>query len=131
MWLPACLYPPRIRSFKIDAFHHCGNSVRDVGAWASDCLHHVGFHSHFAGARGRGRAHPRDPGAAGHLMSITTRNRLVLVGAILVTANAAFAQVDMQLRARQLPGWDRLAREGRCEIRLWVDSKAEVRMRGD
>jgi hypothetical protein len=64
-------------------------------------------------------------------MSITTRNRLVLVGAILVTANAAFAQVDMQLRARQLPGWDRLAREGRCEIRLWVDSKAEVRMRGD
>ena len=35
------------------------------------------------------------------------------------------------MRARQQPGWDVRAREGRCEIRVWVDNRAEVRMRGD
>jgi hypothetical protein len=44
---------------------------------------------------------------------------------------AVFGQADMQLHARQMPGWDARAREGRCDIRLWVDNRAEVRMRGD
>src|SRR3954449_1854884 len=43
----------------------------------------------------------------------------------------AFGQFESQVRARQLPGWDLRAREGRCEVRLWVDNRAEVRMRGD
>jgi hypothetical protein len=56
---------------------------------------------------------------------------LALTAASVLSSNAAFGQVDIQIRARQLPGWDVRAREGRCEIRLWVDNRAEVRMRGD
>src|SRR5512146_342870 len=55
----------------------------------------------------------------------------LLLGAGLLASTSAFGQVDMQLRARQLPGWSVGAREGRCEIRVWVDNRAEVRMRGD
>ena len=57
--------------------------------------------------------------------------RLFLVAAAVFTSGAALGQVDAQLRARQLPGWDARAREGCCEIRVWVDNHAEVRMRGD
>jgi hypothetical protein len=64
-------------------------------------------------------------------MSKSNFHRLFLVAATLVSASAAFGQVELQLRARQLPGWDARAREGRCEIRVWVDNRAEVRMRGD
>jgi len=53
-----------------------------------------------------------------------------VAGALLACA-AASGQSDIQLRARQLPGWDPRAREGRCEVRVWVDNRAEVRMRGD
>jgi hypothetical protein len=35
------------------------------------------------------------------------------------------------MHPRQMAGWDVRAREGRCEIRVWVDNRAEVRMRGD
>ena len=56
---------------------------------------------------------------------------LIVAAAILVTSSAAFGQVETQMRVRQLPGWDARAREGRCEIRVWVDNRAEVRMRGD
>jgi hypothetical protein len=56
---------------------------------------------------------------------------LVVAAATLVTSSTAFGQVETQLRVRQLPGWDARAREGRCEIRVWVDNRAEVRMRGD
>jgi hypothetical protein len=56
---------------------------------------------------------------------------LFLIAATVFTSRAAFGQVDIQLHARQLPGWDARAREGRCEIRVWVDNRAEVRMRGD
>jgi hypothetical protein len=55
----------------------------------------------------------------------------LLLGAVVFSSATAFAQVDIQLRARQLPGWNAGAREGRCEIRVWVDNRAEVRMRGD
>ncbi len=56
---------------------------------------------------------------------------LFLIAAGIFTSSAAFGQVDIQLRARRLPGWDARSREGRCEIRVWVDNRAEVRMRGD
>ncbi len=58
-------------------------------------------------------------------------HHLVLIAATVVTCSAAFGQGEIQLRARQLPGWDARAREGRCAIRVWVDNRAEVRMRGD
>jgi hypothetical protein len=64
-------------------------------------------------------------------MSKTSFHRVLLAGAILLAATSAFGQVESQLRARQLPGWDPRAREGRCQIRMWVDNRAEVRMRGD
>jgi hypothetical protein len=50
---------------------------------------------------------------------------------MLLTSSAAFGQFEVQMRARQQPGWDVRAREGRCDIRVWVDNRAEVRMRGD
>src|SRR2546421_12452604 len=64
-------------------------------------------------------------------MSLRKLQRLLLVAAIVFTSTAAFGQFEVQMRARQQPGWDLRAREGRCEIRVWVDNRAEVRMRGD
>lgn len=59
-------------------------------------------------------------------------NHMFLIcGATLLTLSAAFGQSEIQMRPRQQPGWDVRAREGRCEIRVWVDNRAEVRMRGD
>src|SRR3954463_10504900 len=51
--------------------------------------------------------------------------------ALLASTGAAFGQFETQLRVRQLPGWDARTREGRCDIRVWVDNRAEIRMRGD
>jgi hypothetical protein len=64
-------------------------------------------------------------------MSKRNFHRLFLVAATVLTSTAAFGQFEVQTRARQQPGWDVRAREGRCEIRVWVDNRAEVRMRGD
>jgi len=64
-------------------------------------------------------------------MSRTTLYRLSLAAAAVLISSAAFGQADFQLRPRQIAGWDAGAREGRCEIRVWVDNRAEVRMRGD
>jgi hypothetical protein len=64
-------------------------------------------------------------------MSKATYYRLILSAAALLAASSAFAQVEIQLRPRQLPGWDHHSREGRCAIRVWVDNRAEVRLRGD
>jgi hypothetical protein len=64
-------------------------------------------------------------------MSKSQFHRLFLVAATVFTSTAAFGQFEVQIRARQQPGWDVRAREGRCEIRVWVDNRAEVRMRGD
>src|SRR5207344_1979270 len=60
----------------------------------------------------------------------TTYNRLFLAAAAVLGSTACFGQAEIQLRARQLPGWDPRAREGRCTVRVWVDNRAEVRMRG-
>ena len=64
-------------------------------------------------------------------MSKTAYHRLLLGGAAVLAAGLCFGQSEIQLRARQLPGWDARQREGHCQIRLWVDDRAEVRMRGD
>lgn len=50
---------------------------------------------------------------------------------MLPAAAAALAQIDLQLRVGRQPGWDPEAREGRCEVRVWVDHSAELRLRGD
>ena len=64
-------------------------------------------------------------------MSKNKFHHLFIAAAIVFTSSAAFGQFEAQLRVRQQPGWDLRAREGRCEIRMWVDNRAEVRMRGD
>ena len=59
-------------------------------------------------------------------------NHIVRAGiAALVLSSAGFAQIEIQLRVRQQPGWDPRAREGRCEVRVWVDHQAELSIRGD
>jgi hypothetical protein len=57
--------------------------------------------------------------------------RLLLTATAVLFAGQCYAQSEIQVRARQLPGWDQKQREGRCQIRLWVDDRAEVRLRGD
>src|ERR1700682_201576 len=64
-------------------------------------------------------------------MSKSRFHVLLPVAAIALTSTAAFGQFEVQMRARQQSGWDVRAREGRCQIRVWVDNRAEVRMRGD
>jgi len=56
---------------------------------------------------------------------------LLLGAATIVASSLCFAQSEVQLRARQQPGWDARQREGHCQIRVWVDNRAEIRMRGD
>jgi len=53
------------------------------------------------------------------------------IAAALLFSSAGFAQVDIQIRLGQQPGWDPRAREGRCEVRMWVDHQAELRIRGE
>jgi hypothetical protein len=53
------------------------------------------------------------------------------IAAALLFSSAAHAQIDIQLRVGQKPGWDPRAREGSCELRVWVDHHAELRIRGD
>jgi hypothetical protein len=53
------------------------------------------------------------------------------IAAALLFSGVGFAQVDIQIRFGQQPGWDPRAREGRCEVHIWVDHHAEVRLRGD
>jgi hypothetical protein len=62
---------------------------------------------------------------------MSERRVFVMLAAALFGSTAALGQVDIQLRVRQLPGWDARVREGRCDVRIWVDNRAEVRMRGD
>ena len=64
-------------------------------------------------------------------MSKTIFPRLLLTATAVLSVGQCYAQSELQLRARQLPGWDLKQREGRCQIRLWVDDRAEVRLRGD
>lgn len=54
-----------------------------------------------------------------------------VLAAVLLFPTTGFAQFEIQFRVRQQPGWDPRASQGRCEVRLWVDHQAELRMRGD
>jgi hypothetical protein len=49
----------------------------------------------------------------------------------LLFVSAGFAQSEMQMRVRQQPGWAPRAREGRRDVRVWVDHQAQLRIRGD
>ena len=53
------------------------------------------------------------------------------IGAALLFSSVAFAQIDFRVRLGQQPGWDPRAREGRCDVRMWVDHQAELRIHGD
>jgi len=64
-------------------------------------------------------------------MSKKTYYRVLVAGAAVLVSSSCFGQAEIQLRARQLPGWDPRQREGHCQIRVWVDDRAEVRLRGD
>ena len=64
-------------------------------------------------------------------MSKTSFCPLFLLGVSGLTSAAAYGQVEIQVRPRRMPGWDARVREGRCEIRVWVDNRAEVRLRGE
>lgn len=46
-----------------------------------------------------------------------------MYGAAILVSSACFGQTEIQLRARQLPGWDPRQREGHCQIRVWVDDR--------
>jgi hypothetical protein len=59
------------------------------------------------------------------------KTSIFLFAAALCASTAAFGQSELQLRVRRQPGWDARTREGRCDIRLWVDNRAEIRLRGD
>ena len=64
-------------------------------------------------------------------MSKTKYSACFRIAAALLFSSVGFAQFDIQIRLGQQPGWDPRAREGRCEVHIWVDHHAEVRMRGD
>jgi hypothetical protein len=64
-------------------------------------------------------------------MSKTIFQGLLFGAAALAASGLCFGQSEIQVRVRQLPGWDARQREGHCQIRVWVDNRAEVRMRGD
>jgi len=53
------------------------------------------------------------------------------IAAALLFSSVAFAQIDIQLKFGHQPGWNPQAREGRCEVRVWVDHHAELRIRGE
>ena len=64
-------------------------------------------------------------------MSKTKYSLYSRIAAALLFSSVGFAQVDIQIRFGQQPGWNPGAREGRCEVHIWVDHHAEVRIRGD
>jgi hypothetical protein len=53
------------------------------------------------------------------------------IAAALLFSGVGFAQIDIHFRIGQQPGWNLRAGEGRCEVRMWVDHQAELRIRGD
>jgi hypothetical protein len=65
------------------------------------------------------------------MMSKTKYIAYSRIAAALLFSSVSFAQIEIQLRVGHQPGWDPRAREGRCELRVWVDHLAELRIRGD
>jgi hypothetical protein len=60
---------------------------------------------------------------------------LLVGGALALGATAASAQVrysdEYSLRLGRAPEWNLGAPDGTCRLRIWVDDKADVQMRGD
>ena len=56
-------------------------------------------------------------------------------GALVLGSTAASAQVryidEYSLRLGRAPEWNLTAPDGQCRLRVWVDDKADVQMRGD
>ena len=64
-------------------------------------------------------------------MSKMKHSAYLRMAAGLLLSSAGFAQIEIQVRLGRQPGWDPRSREGRCEVRVWVDHVAELRLRGD
>ena len=60
---------------------------------------------------------------------------ILVGGALALGATAASAQVryidEYSLRLGRAPEWNLTAPDGQCRLRVWVDDKADVQMRGD
>jgi hypothetical protein len=48
----------------------------------------------------------------------------------LPAAQSIFAQGEFQMQPRHMSGWNPNANQGRCRLLLWVDQRADVRIRG-
>src|SRR5688500_4139046 len=59
----------------------------------------------------------------------------VVLGALALGSGAALAQPrafdDYSFRAGRAADWNLAAADGQCRLRIWVDDKALVQMRGD
>jgi hypothetical protein len=56
--------------------------------------------------------------------------RCLLTCPALLAAQAVFAQGEFQMQPRHMSGWNPNANQGRCRLLLWVDQRADVRIRG-
>src|SRR3954464_9528472 len=54
-----------------------------------------------------------------------------LVAAGLAAPGLAVSQDDFTFRIGRAPDWNLSAADGMCRLRIWVDDKAEVGLRGD
>jgi hypothetical protein len=58
------------------------------------------------------------------------RLRYLLACPALLAAQCLFAQGEFQMQPRHMNGWNPDAMQGRCRLLLWVDQRADVRIRG-
>ena len=56
--------------------------------------------------------------------------RCLATCSVLLAAQAACAQGEFQMNPRHMSGWNPNANQGRCRLLLWVDQRANVRIRG-
>jgi hypothetical protein len=58
--------------------------------------------------------------------------RILLLPALafITLPQALFAQSEFQMQPRHMNGWNPGAPQGRCRLLLWVDQRADVRIRG-
>jgi hypothetical protein len=59
-----------------------------------------------------------------------TRLRCLLICLALWAAQCLLAQGEFQMQPRHMSGWNPNANQGRCRLLLWVDQRADVRIRG-
>jgi hypothetical protein len=56
--------------------------------------------------------------------------RYLPVCLVLLGMQCIFAQGEFQMQPRHMSGWNPNAGQGRCRLLLWVDQRADVRIRG-